>query len=493
MKLALSPRAAFEQKLPAVVVFAHENEQCDLPAPWKSLFATLQPAEFRGKSGQTTVFHLAAKTPPHRLVLVGLGPRDKVTTETLREATGRAVQLLRQTGHTKAAVAVPHELLSPADAAAAITEAAILANYRFRDFKASNEDDHALENLTLCLPASALADARKATERARIIAESANYTRHLADQPGNVIYPATLADQARQLARQVRLRCTILGRRELQQRGFGGILAVGGGSHHDPCLIALEYRGAGTRQPPIALIGKAITFDSGGISIKPADKMDEMKFDKAGGCAVLGLMRAVAQLKLPLNVLGIIAAAENLPSATSYRPGDIVTSYRGKDQRPLTIEVLNTDAEGRIVLGDAIVYARERGAAAIVDLATLTGACVIALGEFAAGLFGNDDALQEKIRRAAERTGERVWPFPLWQPYKDKIKSQVADIKNTGGRYGGAITAAAFLAAYAKVTPWAHLDIAGTAWATENRPYIVKGATGFGVRLIADLLHNWKA
>ncbi len=243
---------------------------------------------------------------------------------------------------------------------------------------------------------------------------------------------------------------------------------------------------------PIVLVGKAITFDSGGISIKPSDKMDEMKFDKCGGCATLGLMRAVAKLQLPLNVTGLIAAAENMPSATSYRPGDIVTSYRGKDPRAITVEVLNTDAEGRIVLGDALVYARQLGARAIIDFATLTGACVVALGEYAAGLMGNDEKLQEKIRAAATRTGERVWPLPLWQDYKDKIKSDVADIKNTGGRYGGAITAAAFLAKYVGDTPWAHLDIAGTAWATENRPYLAKGATGFGVRLIADMLNDWK-
>jgi leucyl aminopeptidase len=277
---------------------------------------------------------------------------------------------------------------------------------------------------------------------------------------------------------------------ELEKRGFGGLLAVGGGSINEPHLIVLEYKGAGDATP-IALVGKAITFDSGGISIKSSDKMDEMKFDKCGGVAVLGIMKAVAQLKLPLNILGIISSAENMPSATSYRPGDIVTSYKGPDKRGVSIEVLNTDAEGRIVLGDALAYARERNAQTIVDFATLTGACVVALGSFAAGLLGNDDQLQEKIRASADRTGDRVWPLPLWQEYKDKIKSDVADIKNTGGRYGGAITAAAFLAKYVGDTPWAHLDIAGTAWTTEELPYLTKGATGFGVRLTIDLLSRW--
>jgi leucyl aminopeptidase len=256
----------------------------------------------------------------------------------------------------------------------------------------------------------------------------------------------------------------------------------------------LEYNpepGTANRQP-IALVGKAITFDSGGISIKPADKMDEMKFDKAGGLAVLGALRAVAQLRLPVPVLGIIAAAENLPSGTSYRPGDIVTSYRGKDKRGFTIEVLNTDAEGRIILGDALAYARERQPAAIIDLATLTGACVVALGAHAAGLLGNNDQLLDAVRAAGERVGERCWPMPLWAEYKEMIKSDVADHKNTGGRYAGASTAAAFLAKYVGDVPWAHIDIAGTANITEERPYHAKGATGFGVRLLLDLLQNWK-
>jgi leucyl aminopeptidase len=219
--------------------------------------------------------------------------------------------------------------------------------------------------------------------------------------------------------------------------------------------------------------------------------MDEMKFDKCGGVAVLGTLQAAAALRLPVNLLGIIAAAENLPSATCYRPGDIITSYRGNADEAVTIEVLNTDAEGRVVLGDALAYAREHGARAIIDLATLTGACVVALGPFAAGLFGNDDALQERLRAAGARTGERLWPMPLWQEYKDKIKSEVATIKNTGGREGGACTAGAFLAAYVGDTPWAHLDIAGTAQTTTELPYLAKGATGFGVRLLVETLRRW--
>jgi leucyl aminopeptidase len=400
---------------------------------------------------------------------------------------GLAAKRLRDAGIARAAVQVRGDV---EDCLPALVEASILATYQFRQFKHDN-DMVDVKSLTLCLPAHA---DRKAAKRivadAQIVAEATNYAREIGNLPGNVVTPRVLADNARTIAREHGLKCLVFSRKELEKRGFGGLLAVGGGSVHEPHLITLEYSGA-RKATPVALVGKAITFDSGGISIKPSEKMDEMKFDKCGGVTVLAIMKAIAQLRLPLNVIGIIAAAENMPSSTSYRPGDIVTSYRGPNKRPVTIEVLNTDAEGRIVLGDALAYARERKPQAIIDFATLTGACVVALGNFAAGLLGNDDQLQEKIRASGERTGDRVWPLPLWQEYKDKIKSEVADIKNTGGRYGGAITAAAFLAKYVGNTPWAHLDIAGTAWTTEDLPYLTKGTTGYGVRLMADLLRRW--
>jgi leucyl aminopeptidase len=506
MNFSLSADPIFTRRAPVAILFLFENERPTGPAPLHALLKPVSPKEFRGAPKQLLLLHTAGKLTPDRLLLAGLGKRANFTPETLRQATGLVVNKLRATGLDRATVAVPDPT-----AAATVTDAALLADYRFTEFKPADDDATPLRDLTLCLPlASQLPAAKTAVQRAQIIAESANYARALGDLPGNVIYPAALADHAKTLARQTGLRCTVLDKPALVRGNFGGLLAVGGGSARDPRLIILEHVGKhvgapfrarpGASRPegrshddrPIVLVGKAITFDSGGISIKPSDKMDEMKFDKCGGCATLGLLRAAALLRLPLNITGLIAAAENMPSATSYRPGDIITSYRGNDPRAVTVEVLNTDAEGRIVLGDALVYARQLGARAIIDFATLTGACVVALGEYAAGLMGNDEKLQEKIRAAADRTGERVWPLPLWQEYKDKIKSDVADIKNTGGRYGGAITAAAFLAKYVGDTPWAHLDIAGTAWATENRPYLAKGATGFGVRLIADMLNDWK-
>jgi|YelNatPaOPRAMG01_1025707.scaffolds.fasta_scaffold02122_8 leucyl aminopeptidase len=482
MNITTASFPLFSRKTPALMLFAAKNERPAGPPALRKLLRRVTAHEFDGAEKKLLLLHTHGQLPAERLLLVGLGDKQDITPETIRRAAGLAVKKLRDAGIARALVEIRADL---PDCAAAVTEAALLATYRFTQFKTGNDNHAELQALTLCAPRAA----RPAVARARIIAEAVNYARAIGNLPGNVVTPAVLADYARQLARQYRLQCAVLDKPALRRGRFGGLLAVGGGSANEPRLIVLEYVGPGAaRQQPVALVGKALTFDSGGISIKPSEKMDEMKFDKCGGVAVLGTLRAAAELKLPVRLLGVIAAAENLPSATSYRPGDIVTSYRGKDKRGVTIEVLNTDAEGRIVLGDALAYARQRGAATIVDLATLTGACVIALGPFAAGLLGNNEKLLEKIRAAGERTGDRVWPLPLWPEYKELIKSDVADHKNTGGRNGGAITAAAFLANYVGAVPWAHIDIAGTAWTTEERPYHAKGATGFGVRLLIDFL-----
>jgi leucyl aminopeptidase len=499
MKISLTNTSVFSQKLPAVALFAFEKERLAGPNSFKNLLQRLTDKEFKGAEKQLLLLHTAGKPgiQAGRVLLAGLGKRNEFSPEKMRRAMGAVVKELRDIGIDRAAVQIacdePH--CSIDDCIAAVVDSAELVAYRFTRYKADKDEPIEFRLLTLCLPAQFdLRGAKELVRRTQTVAGSANYARDIANLPGNVVFPSALADYARQLAEENNLKCTVLDRNALDQGGFGGLLAVGGGSAHEPQLIVLEYQPPVTsHQLPIALVGKAITFDSGGISIKPSDKMDEMKFDKCGGVAVLGAMRAIAQLKLPLSVIGVIAAAENMPSATSYRPGDIVTSYRGADnKRGVTIEVLNTDAEGRIVLGDALAYARERKPQAIIDLATLTGACVVALGCYATGLFGNNEPLLEKLRAAGERTGERLWPFPLWQEYKDKIKSDVADHKNTGGREGGAITAAAFLARYVGDVPWAHLDIAGTAWTTEERPYMAKGATGFGVRLLLELLGNWR-
>ncbi|MGD0016325.1 MAG: leucyl aminopeptidase [Verrucomicrobiia bacterium] len=497
MKINTITTSIFTQPTLAIVLFAFEKERLSGPAGLQALLRRVTDKEFKGASKQLLLLHTDGKLPAARILLVGLGTRRKFSAETLRRAMGLATKKLRRAGIDRAAVQVRADLegCPELDVARILTEAAMLASYEFTQFKAPDGSATELKSLTFCAPANA--DVRAAVQiiaRTRTIIDATNYAREIGNLPGNVVFPSVIADYARKLAKENGLKCTVLNKTALEKHRFGGLLAVGSGSSHEPQLIVLEYYGNPTRSArPVALVGKALTFDSGGISIKPGDKMDEMKFDKCGGLAVLGTLKAAAQLKLPINILGIIAAAENLPSATSYRPGDIVTSYKGKGKRGITIEVLNTDAEGRIVLGDALAYACERDAVAIVDIATLTGACVVALGTFIAGLLGNDEQLQERIRAAADRTGERVWPLPLADDYREKIKSDVADIKNTGGREGGTITAAAFLEKYVGNTPWAHIDIAGTAWTTEQRPYYAKGATGFGVRLLVDTLSHWGA
>jgi len=486
MNISLTTDSVLLQKTPAAVLFVFENEIPTSPAGLASLLSPVSAKEFNGGAKQQLLLHTAGKITPARILLAGLGKRADLTAETLRRATGQAVKHLQSIGVDRAAFAAPGDDVAP------LVEAAILAAYKFTQYKPADEIPTAIQAITISVPRAALAEAKIAARRSQIIAEATNYAREIGNLPGNVVYPAVIADYAKKIAKQHKLKCTVLDKPALTRAGFGGLLAVGGGSDRDPRFIVLEHNGGRPGQRPIAIVGKAITFDSGGISIKPSDKMDEMKFDKCGGVTILGAMQAIAALKLPLNVLGIIASAENMPSSKSYRPGDIITSYKGTDKRAVTIEVLNTDAEGRVVLGDAVTYARQRDAAAIIDFATLTGACVVALGEYAAGIFTNDEALQDKIRAAGNRTHERVWPLPVWQEYKDKIKSDVADIKNTGGRYGGASTGAAFIGTYARNTPWAHIDIAGTAWCTDERPYFRKGATGFGVRLLLDLLQHWR-
>lgn len=435
--------------------------------------------EFRGALNSTLLWHQSAK----KTLFVGLGDRKVLSGWRLSQAAGTAVKFLQKIGITSAIA----DLSAHSTLVDKVVEGAILGGYCFDTFlPEAQKIKERFRKLVLEVfpnqtkPASALA------EEGAIRGEATNFTRSLGDLPGNYIYPEVLAQTARDLAKQFSsLKVTILDEKRLEIGGFGGLTAVGGGSMHPPRLIVLEYKGDKSSQEPTVLVGKAITFDSGGISIKPADKMDEMKFDKMGGCAVLGVMQAIARLKLKRNVVGIVAAAENLLSSRSYRPGDIVTSYDGK-----TIEILNTDAEGRVVLADALAYARiHYKPQQIIDFATLTGAIIIALGSSRAGLFTNQTALAKQLKEASEVSGERVWEMPHDEAYHEQIKSDVALVKNTGGREGGSCTAAAFLESWVEeTTPWAHIDIAGTAWSTKETSYLSKGATGFGVRLTLQFL-----
>ena len=440
-------------------------------------------AEFSGAPNSLLLLH-----SEHRLY-VGLGDEAKVSGQTVRAACGAAAKLLQAKGRTHAAFDLAGWVLFIKEA----VEGALLGTYRFTTFQPVRPGDPprpTLDKLTFVVSTATsgldLEDMQALGESGRYTAEAANYAREVANQPPNVFFPETLAERARELAAnsEGRLEVEVLDETTLRAGGFGGLTAVGAGSVHPPRLIVLHYRGGPEGEAPLALVGKAITFDSGGLSIKPALGMEEMVWDKCGGIAVLGAMHGIAAIRPKRNVVAVIASAENLTGPEAYRPGDILTVYDGKQ-----IEINNTDAEGRVVLADAIGYARkELKAAAIIDLATLTGACVVALGDWAAGLWSTDDDLRARLMAASERSGDRLWPMPLYPEYSEQIKSDIALIKNSSGRPGGACTAAAFLRTFAEDTPWAHLDIAGPAAITKDRADLSRGATGFGVRVLLELV-----
>ncbi|KRO31943.1 MAG: aminopeptidase, partial [Nitrosopumilus sp. BACL13 MAG-120910-bin56] len=368
-----------------------------------------------------------------------------------------------------------------------IIEGAKISLYKFDKFKADKSDKS--PDLTIIVSKSN--ESSKAIKVAEIISEGVIFAKNIANLPPNECTPTTLANFAKEISKKNKMKCTIISQPELKKKGFGGITAVGKGSKNEPKLITIEHNHGPKSQKPIVLVGKAVTFDTGGISLKPGQGMDEMKFDKCGGCTVLGIMKSVSELKLPINVVGIIPSVENMIGGEAYRPGDIIKLYNGK-----TAEILNTDAEGRLILADALAYGEKQySPKAIIDFATLTGACIVALGNNVAAIVSNDKQLTKEIINSSKNTTEEIWELPLTQDYMDMIKSDVADIKNVGiGKAAGTITAAAFLKSAIKDTPWVHFDIAGVAWtqgeATKQKPYNPKGATGFGVRLILDYLQK---
>ncbi|MDX1660343.1 MAG: leucyl aminopeptidase [Gemmatimonadota bacterium] len=462
--------------------------------------ALIDDGEITGKAGEVTLIHTAGRIPARRVVVLGLGKEEKADLETLRRAIGNATRRLLKHKITRF-----HTILhggGDVDAtgvevpalAQAIAEGAGLAGYVFDRYKTVDPDAEpgeeaerekkSLESLTVVeIDDGKIGPIEEGLGRAAKIVEAVNYTRDLGNSPPNDLTPAALGEKARALAEEHGLEVDVLDRAALEEKAMGGILGVGQGSTNEPRLIVLRYSGGGADEPPFAVVGKAITFDTGGISIKPSSNMDEMKFDKMGGCAVLGVMKAVASLGIERNVIGVVPSAENMPSGTAYRPGDILTSYSGK-----TIEIINTDAEGRLILADALAWVCEQEPAGVIDLATLTGSCVVALGHYASGAFG-DEEMVDALHEIGERTGDRAWPLPLYDEFGDDMKSEVADIKNSGGRWGGASTAAAFLKFFVDDDArWAHLDIAGTAWVTKAKAYNPVGATGSGVRLVTEYL-----
>lgn len=454
----------------------------------------LRQGDFTGRLNQTLPLLHALPASGIKILLVGLGKEDECTLDRIRGACASGARAARDMG--RRSFVVPHDFVEhpacpPPRAIRAVVEGVRLGLYRFRRYKTRDNDNGGPEPGRCIISVERgrrAARVRDEIKKAAIIADAVCTARDLVNMPGNDATPSFLSDRAAVFARSSGLRCTILDRNAARRLGMNAFLSVSRGSDQPPRFIVLEHRPTRrTNQRPVVLIGKAVTFDSGGISLKPAQDMAEMKSDMAGGAAVLAVLEACARLALPQHVVGLIPAAENLPGGGALKPGDIVTAMSGT-----TIEIITTDAEGRLMLADALTYAQRYKPAAIIDIATLTGACVTALGNEAAGLMGTDDTLLRALRVAGEVTGERVWELPLWREYADLLKSDVADIKNAAGRNAGAITGGCFLKHFAGSAPWAHLDIAGTAWTKKPLPYAPKGATGAGVRLLVEVLEHWQ-
>lgn len=438
--------------------------------------------EFSGKLYELFITPLADRSyRATRFAAVGLGPADAFTIDRARRAATTAGLAARQRKVARVGFLAQGRLDAPY-ILQAIAEGLTLAEFNGGQYKTMNYDPFELESLTIAVSRKSEA-AANAVARGRILGESTNVARQLANEPGNALRPSTFAERLATIASGAGLSVEVLDENALTKLGMGMLLGVGQGSNEPPRLVAIRYEpAAAPARPVLGLVGKGITFDTGGISIKPAESMERMKNDMAGGAAVAAAMSAIARLNAPIRVVAVIPIAENMPGGRALRPGDVLKSASGK-----TVEVLNTDAEGRLILGDALWYAQRMGATHLVDIATLTGAITVALGQFTSGLFGTPPEWVEHIRGIAERAGDRCWPMPLYEEYQEQLKSEIADLVNTGGRPGGAITAALFLKEFTGGLPWAHLDIAGTAWADDARPYLPKGPAGVGIRTLAEL------
>jgi leucyl aminopeptidase len=450
----------------------------------------LQSKEFDGKAGEVVLFHTQGKIPAKRLILVGLGKKRELGLDQIRQAMGHAVKRVRQAKCTAFTAAVPSTVphgASPIDVGQTMAEGAILGSYQFTTYRSDTPTGKDVTAMIILAPQKGqLRQLSEGIRRGVATAEATVFVRDLCNHPSNVMTPTRIAGEAKTVAKEAGVQLKILEQKEMEELGMGALLGVAKGSHEPPKFIILQYHGAKKKDDrPVVLVGKTITFDTGGISLKAAENMEQMKADMTGGAEVLAAMRAAARLKLPLNLISILPAAENMPGGRAMRPGDVVKTLSGK-----TVEVQNTDAEGRLILSDGLAYATRFKPAALIDIATLTGACVVALGQFAIGMFGTDTKLKEAIHKAGLRAGERVWEMPLWEEYFEQLRSDVADMRNIGGRGGGMITAALFLSKFVGDAPWVHLDIASTDWSERERAYIPKGPTGIGTRLLIQYLIN---
>ena len=504
-QLSFANLAAIETELLAVLATDTQTAKGSDASPQPVLLSTdeavkaaaaaiLASGEFKAAANETVLLHAPAGLVARRLLIVGLGKQAKATVHSVRNATGTAVRFTKPRGIRELVLALPESAadsglpLPTAPCTRAAVEGAFVGDFDADTYR-SDRKDLSVQSFTLAAPANADREPIEAAfAEGAIIGESQNFARTLVNEPGNKLTPTILGQRAGQMAADTGLKWEVYSTDKLHELKMGAFWSVSQGSEEPPALIVLRYDPPGvTDGPVLGLVGKGITFDTGGISIKPADNMEKMKYDMAGGAAMIGAMRAIALLKPKIRVIGIVCAAENMPDGKAQKPGDVQTAMSGK-----TIEIINTDAEGRLVLADGLTYAKSLGATHLIDAATLTGACVVALGMINAGAFSNDDATFEKFQAALATSGEKFWRLPLGDEYAEMIRSEIGDIKNTGGRHGGAITAAEFLKVFAEDTPWIHLDIAGLAWVEDKRPYIAKGPSGVAVRSILEWVRSYQ-
>ena len=452
-----------------------------------AILRLIKQGEIKGKLNEVTLVHSLGRLSAARVAVVGLGKESELSLDKVRGAVAEACRLLRQkdcASIAATALGVGVAGITPETAAQAVTEGARLGLYSFRRHITKEAEYGEIGELTVVAAGGTeLTGLERGCAKGRTMAEATNRARDMANEPANYMTPAIMAGTAKDLADECGLEISVLEEEQMKELGMGALLGVARGSREPARFIILNYRGSDAAGVDIALVGKGITFDSGGISIKPSEKMAQMKGDMAGGAAVMAAMKALAQLKPGINVMAVIPATENLPGGSAIKPGDVLTAMGGK-----TIEIISTDAEGRLVLADALSYVKKAGTKRIVDVATLTGACHIALGDVCSGAFGNNQELIDRVIAAGSEAGELIWPMPMYEQYKEQNKSDVADIKNSGGRYGGAITAAQFLAEFVGDTPWVHLDIAGTFISDKEKGYLTKGATGVAVRTLVNLV-----
>ncbi len=451
--------------------------------------------EVTAKSFETTLLHRPAGLKAKRLLLVGGGKAKNFSAAELRKLAGTAVRTLKGKNIHSFAFALPETGIaagiSENDAVRAIVEGAFVGNFEPGYYKSDRKDkanDQKIDAITIVVPGDT-EPLESALQAARIVAESQNFTRDLVNEPSNRMTPTILAERAKKMAAEVGLKCEAYGADKIKELKMGAFWGVAQGSDEPPALIVLRYEPEGAaKDVHLGLVGKGVTFDTGGISIKPADGMEKMKYDMAGAATMIGVMRAIALLKPKVKVTAIVCATENMPSGKAQKPGDVQIAMSGK-----SIEIINTDAEGRLILANGLCYARQLGCTHLVDAATLTGAVVVALGYVNAGIFSSDDQMYERFASASQQAGEKLWRLPLDDEYKEIIKSNIADMVNSGGRWGGAISAAMFLKEFAEDTPWIHLDIAGTAWMEEQKPWIAKGPSGIALRSLVEFVKGWSA